>query len=94
MTFGVLKGFYESNPKGLPTEQPNGTFVLIDLEETSGVCDSTFTHFGMVNFKSTHNVEFSSYLTENTITELNSNNCARRCFEKAGCTAFSTFRNV
>ena len=94
MTFGVLRDFYESNPNGLPTEQPHGTFDLVDLDDISGICDSTLTHFGMVNFKSTNNVEFSSYLPENTITEFNSNNCARKCFLKAGCTAFSTFRNV
>ena len=94
MIFGVLKDAYESDPKGLPTVQPHGFIILNDPENTSGICDSTSTHFGMVNFKSTNNKEFSSYLTENLVTEFDSNNCAQRCFEKAGCTAFSTYRNV
>ena len=86
--FAVLQDYYDSNPSLFDSEwQPDGAMgtktVSID-----GFCDETDTGFGIVNYKHVDGIEFTSYDDKNIIRESGSVNCAVRCFETAGCSAF------
>ena len=86
--FGVFVDYYKSNPAYLPTNEPDGTIGVNDVK-VKGVCDETSTAFGTVNYRSMEETEFRTADDKNVVRESGSN-CAVRCFERAGCTAFFT----
>ena len=86
--FAVLQDYYDSNPSLFDsTWHPDGT-TGIENESIDGLCDETNTGFGIVNYKLIDGIEFTSYDGKNIIRESGSVNCAVRCFETAGCSAF------
>ena len=86
--FAVLQDYYDSNPSLFDTTwQPDGT-TGIETESIDGICDETNTEFGIVNYKLIDGMEFTSFDDKNIIRESGSVNCAVRCFETAGCSAF------
>jgi len=85
--FAVFRDYYESNPENLPTDTPDGT-IGASYEEVEGVCDTTSTVYGDVNFEETKSVEYSSEDSKNIVREKLETNCAAQCFAKAGCSAF------
>ena len=84
--FAVAVDYYrkhQSNPDlFLPNNPPDNAV------EAEGLCDETKTGFGMVNFKKYEGIEFTAWDNKNIIRESDPNNCASKCFEKAGCSAF------
>ena len=86
--FGVFRDYYKANPQFLPSNEPDG-IINVNFDDVKGVCDETSTAFGTVNYR---NMEGKAFLTadaKNVVRELGSN-CAVRCFERAGCSAFYT----
>ena len=84
--FGVFRDYYEENPQFL-TWTIDGV-IGANYAEVEGLCDDTNTGFGTVNYRETEGIEFSSNDDKNIVRESGSDNCAARCFEKAGCSAF------
>ena len=85
--FAVVKDYFDSNPS-LFTLAPDGT-TGTETDKIDGLCDATNTGFGVVNYKRISGFEFTSLDDKNVIRESGSvNNCAVRCFETAGCSAF------
>ena len=84
--FGVFRDYYKKNPQYLPTHQPDGTLNEVP-ENVKGVCDEISTAFGKVNYREMTGRSFLTADSKNVVRESGSN-CAARCFEKAGCSAF------
>ena len=81
---GVFRDFYDANPTYFDWEIDG---VIGTNTETDGTCGETSTGFGDVNYKNTKGVAYSTADSKNVVRE-SGTNCAVRCFEKAGCTAF------
>ena len=88
LTFGVFRDYYKANPQFLPSNEPDGT-LNANYNAVKGVCDETPTAFGNVNYRRMEGNAFLTADDKNIIRESGSN-CAARCFERAGCTAFYT----
>ena len=86
--FGVFRDYYKSNPAFLPTNEPDGV-IGVNNANVKGVCDETSTAFGNVHYRSMEGNAFLTADDKNVVRESGSN-CAARCFETAGCTAFYT----
>ena len=89
--FAVVQDYYESYPDLFYLE-PDGT-TGADFGKVEGRCDQTNTGFGIVNYKKIDGIEFTSAVGKNIIRETGQVNCAVRCFEKAGCSAFFVDNN-
>ena len=87
----VFKDYYEEHYQYLPKQTPDGTIGGAD-EEAEGICDETSTGFGNVNYLDMEGYAFSSVDDKNVIRE-SGTNCAARCFELAGCSAFYAIDN-
>ena len=83
--FGVFKDYYEEKPDALPVTKPDGTFRPANAN-VKGVCDKISTAFGEVNYREMNEIAFLAD-SKNVVRESGSN-CAARCFERAGCSAF------
>ena len=64
-----------------------------DSGKVEARCDQTNTGFGIINYKKIDGIEFTSAVDQNIIRETGQVNCAVRCFEKAGCSAFFVDNN-
>ena len=84
--FGVFRDYYEENPQFLPWTIDG--VIGANYAEVEGLCDDTNTGFGTVNYRETDGIQFNSNDDKNIVRESGSDNCAARCFEKAGCSAF------
>ena len=84
--FAVFRDYYEANPEFLYWDI-DGTIGSVELAEVDGICDKTDTGFGSVNYRNTEGYAYTQE-ARNIIRESNSDNCAVKCFEKAGCSAF------
>ena len=91
LRMAVFRDYYEQNPQNLPSSSPDGT-VGGSYEETEGFCDETSTGFGKVNYRDMEGYSFSSGDSKNVVRE-SGTNCAARCFERAGCSAFYAINN-
>ena len=85
LILGVFRDYYEANPEYL-TWEIDGT-IGTNYNEVEGACDEASTGFGKVNYRDTNGVAFTTADSKNVVRE-SGNNCAVRCFEKAGCSAF------
>ena len=87
ITFGVFRDYYQTNPQNLPTDEPDGT---LGTYQDEGFCEKINTSFGKVNYRKTDGIAFTPDEYKNVIREDGEpgSNCAARCFEKAGCSAF------
>ena len=88
--FGYTMKFYNKLLKSKPEFvqlSPDGTMGG-KAAEIEGLCDETNTGFGIVNFKNAEATEFISLLDKNIIRDSNSDDCAAKCFEAAGCSSF------
>ena len=81
------KDYYQSNLEKFNQIEPTGT-VGGENVEIQGLCDKTTTGFGTVNYKTYENVGYVASDDKNVIRESDTSNCAKNCFEKAGCSAF------
>ena len=86
LVLGVFRDYYEQNPTYLPWAIDG--IIGASYAEVEGLCDETNTGFGTVNYRETEGIQFNSNDDKNIIRESGSDNCAVRCFEKAGCSAF------
>ena len=85
----VTKDFYEANQSKFK-HQPTGD-VEVNVDTDAGLCDGAVTAFGPVDYRNTKGTKIISSVPKNVITEskhLLIEDCAKRCFEKAGCSAF------
>ena len=82
----VVKDYYEENCFYL-NDTPDDCEVegLTDL-----LCDETRSYFGIVNYLNLDGKVLAAFDDKNVVREqgFSSNNCARRCFGRAGCSAF------
>ena len=91
----MSKEFYE-NLEIQPDNPPDGAIVngvIIDGQVNfDGYCDKvdTGSSFGQVNYRTFDKIKFVPFYPKNIITEstISTSQCAVKCFEKAGCTAF------
>ena len=94
---GVFREYYESNPQNLPTTTPDSEVGTIE-SSTSGSeddfltinanqCAIANTGFGDVDYRSTNSRRYSTEDDKNVVNVAGPN-CASKCFERAGCTAF------
>ena len=88
--FAVFRDYYEANPYYLSWDI-DGT-IGETYEEVEGLCDQMGTEFGTVGYKGTEGIKYSSP-AKNMISETGSADCAVRCFETAGCSAFFVENN-
>ena len=82
----VLKDFYESNRSSINYRKPDR--IIGNVAEPKDLCSESNTDFGVVKYSSTGSFKFLATDDKNIIRESNKFNCAGRCFEKAGCSAF------
>ena len=89
-----MQTYYESNRQyfrdhpywNRDYRQPDGT--ISGSVEISGLCDTTNTEFGTVNYRNLDAISFSNRDDKNVIRDSDSSNCAAKCFETAGCSSF------
>ena len=84
--FGVFRDYYEENPRFLPWIFDG--IIGANYAEVEGFCGDTYTGFGRVNYRETYGIKFNSNDDKNIVRKSGSDNCAARCFETAGCSAF------
>jgi len=87
LQFGVFRDYYEQNPTYLSNLEEIDGVIGANYEEVEGLCGETNTGFGTVNYRA-DGIQFNSNDDKNIVRESGSDNCAVRCFEKAGCSAF------
>ena len=92
----ISQEFYE-NAETLPDTSPDGTIkndgtILNGKVNVDGYCDDVYTGygFGEVNYRKFDQIEFVPFDKKNIITESSTSarDCATKCFQKAGCSAF------
>ena len=83
----VKHDYYISNPHLFNVEPEGFTGGSSDVE-IEGLCDEINTGFGMINYRNLNGIEFTSKDDYNVIRVSDSVNCAVKCFETAGCSAF------
>ena len=84
----VTQNYYISNPQFFSVEPHGFTGGSADVD-IEGLCDEINTGFGMVQYRNLNGIEVTSKDDHNVIRESDSTNCAVKCFETAGCSAFS-----
>ena len=96
----MLKEFYE-NLEIRPANEPDGAIIdgalIQGVVNVDGYCDEVDTGFGFgkVNYRTFDKIEFVPLDKKNIIKESSTSgsDCAVKCFQKAGCTAFFTVDN-
>ena len=80
----VNEDFYKSNFQNL-VSYPDGVIG----NTVAGICEKLNTSFGIVDYRKMTGIEFITADDKNIITTgSNPGDCARRCFELAGCSSF------
>ena len=85
-TLAIVQDYYKENCSVFSAPED----CVIEIEGLSGpVCDETNSYFGMVNYLNLDGKVLSAFDDKNVVREEGfTGNCARRCFGRAGCSAF------
>ena len=81
----VPKSFYESNIQNFVLEPD---YEVVGDARMDGLCDEINTDFGIVEYRRFEDIEFTVTHQRSTFHDSDSSNCASKCFETAGCSAF------